>query len=61
MENTENTVDFQKQIKKEENDFLKKIDEVMKDAVDSLHTLWFETFQNTSKQFNTTSYNPYNE
>ena len=61
MENTENTVDFQKQIKNENNDFLKKIDDVMKDAVDSLRTLWFETVENTSKQFNSTTYNPYNE
>jgi len=60
MDNPENTVDIQKQ-KQETNDIGKKIDEVMKDAVEGLQALWFETFLNTTKQFESKTYNPYNE
>jgi hypothetical protein len=60
MDNPENTVDIQKQ-KQETNDIGKKIDEVMKDAIEGLQALWFETFLNTTKQFESKTYNPYNE
>ena len=61
MENTEKTVDFQKQNQEKNEDIGKKIDEIMKDAIEGLQKLWFETFLNSTKQFESKTYNPYDE
>ena len=61
MDNPEKKEDIQKQKQETTNDIGQKIDEVMKDAVDGLQALWFETFLNTTKQFESKTYNPYNE
>jgi len=57
MESTENTDSFQKQNNKD--DILSKIDEVMRETVDSFTTLWSHAISDISKTFDTKSYNPY--
>ena len=57
MESTENTDSFQKQNNKD--DILSKIDEVMRETVDSFTTLWSQAISDISKTFDTKSYNPY--